>query len=266
VIGIIGFKDSGKTYAAELIIKILTKYNLKIATVKHIHNTDFTIDKECSDSHRMRLAGADIVSIAAPQELTFIFNDEVNYEKILKVIMNYECDVIIIEGFKKKVLDNPNIIKVLCIKSMEDLQSFKAAAKGKILAVCSLQRINKNLLVLRQDDNKLRDIVSDYIEEWREIKTILERLPGLDCKKCGYSTCLKMAEVIKRGDKKNADCTIFKSSSLLDIKITINNSKISLQPFVAKIIHSTIIGMLSSLKGVTIEGDEKIKLEIYKSN
>ncbi len=149
---------------------------------------------------------------------------------------------------------------------MEDLQAFKAEAKGKILTVCSLQSINKNSLVLRQDDNKLRDIISDYIEEWRKIKEILDRLPGLDCKKCGYSTCLEMAKAIKKEEKKIRDCTILKLSSLLDVEITIGNSKIALQPFVAKIIYSTIMGMLSNLKGITIEGDEKLKLEVYRSN
>jgi molybdopterin-guanine dinucleotide biosynthesis protein B len=56
VIGIAGWKKSGKTTLAERLISEFTRRGLRVATVKHAHH-DFQIDDAATDSARHRRAG-----------------------------------------------------------------------------------------------------------------------------------------------------------------------------------------------------------------
>ena len=64
VIGIAGWKKSGKTTLAERLIAEFTRRGLKVATVKHAHH-DFQIDDAETDSARHRRAGASQVAIVS---------------------------------------------------------------------------------------------------------------------------------------------------------------------------------------------------------
>ena len=57
VIGIIGWKNSGKTFFAQKIINNLSKKGLKIGSIKRAHH-DFDIDKPNTDSYLHRKAGS----------------------------------------------------------------------------------------------------------------------------------------------------------------------------------------------------------------
>lgn len=263
-IAVIGYKNSGKTYVVELVTRVLRNYDLKILTVKHIHDKLFSIDREGSDSWRMRSAGADAVMIVAPKELSIIrpLKVEIDYKDIFPPTLTDNYDVIIIEGFKDKTLKDPDIAKILCVKGKEELDFFNLKVRGDIIASCSLGDLNNLTLVLGRDDDELKRRIIEYFEYYVEVRKIMEQLPKLDCGKCGYSSCIEMAKVIHEGKRKLEDCRVISSS--IDVEVKIDGSKIPLQPFVAKIIKSTILGMLSSLKGVDIKGDEKLKLNIYK--
>ena len=96
IIKFVGYSNSGKTTFIENIIKILKKYGLKIATVKHdVHGLD--IDKEGKDSYRYSAAGADI-SVVSTKDLTvYKVHKDLSLEEILNNIN--DCDLIIVEGY-----------------------------------------------------------------------------------------------------------------------------------------------------------------------
>lgn len=263
-IAVIGYSNSGKTHVVELIIKVLKSYNLKILAVKHVYDELFSIDRRGSDSWRMRSAGADALMIAAPKELSIIYPKGIgiDYDTIFHIPIN-DYNVIIIEGFKDKTLKDPSVAKIVCVKSKEELDTFRLKVKGDVIASCSLKYLNNSTLVLMRDDNELKQRIVEYFKYFTEVRKVMEQLPGLDCGKCGYSSCIEMAKAIHEGKRRLEDCQILSSSSV-DVEVKIDNSKIYLQPFVARIIKSTILGMLSSLKGVYIKGDEKLKLGIYR--
>ena len=96
------------------------------------------------------------------------------------------------------------------------------------------------------------------------INKIVKELPGFDCKKCGYTTCEQLATEIFSGYKKFKDCKVLEDKMNLKIQLFFNKVTIPLQPFVSRIIRSTILGMVSSLKDVDIVGDEKLRVEILK--
>ena len=50
IIGIVGWKNSGKTYLAQRIIEKLSSLNFKVSSIKHAHH-DFEVDKPNTDSY-----------------------------------------------------------------------------------------------------------------------------------------------------------------------------------------------------------------------
>jgi len=67
---------------------------------------------------------------------------------------------------------------------------------------------------------------------------------------------------VYRKDAKLNDCVPLTLRSKLKTKITINDNEIPIQPFVSEIIRNSILGMVSSLKGISIRGNEEIHVKI----
>jgi molybdopterin-guanine dinucleotide biosynthesis protein B len=102
VIGVTGFKNSGKTTLVERLVSELTGRGLRISTVKHAHHT-FDIDHKGRDSFRHRKAGAREVAVVSRNQWAIIrdMNDEP--EPSLEDIMSrlQPCDLVIVEGYKR---------------------------------------------------------------------------------------------------------------------------------------------------------------------
>ena len=64
VIGIIGWKNSGKTFFAQRIIKKLTQKGINVASIKRAHH-DFDIDTPNTDSYLLRKAGSKQVIVSS---------------------------------------------------------------------------------------------------------------------------------------------------------------------------------------------------------
>lgn len=262
-IAVVGYRNSGKTYAGELIIKTAKDYPLKVLAVKHVHDESFSIDREGSDSWRMRFAGADASMVVSPKELSIIYPGDrvLDRRSLLPQRLINDYDVVVMEGFKDKALGDPGIAKVLCIRSREDLEVFNSKLKGDLVALCSLADLGDSTLILGRDDDELRRRITRYLEYYVKVKEIMGEMPGLDCGKCSFHSCLEMAKAIYRGEKRIEDCPVI--SYPIDVEVEIGGSKIPMQPFVARMIRSTILAMISNLKGVEVSGNEKLKIKIF---
>ena len=64
VCGIIGWKNSGKTYFAQKLITFFNSKNLKVASIKHAHH-EFNIDKPGTDSYLHRQSGSQEVIVSS---------------------------------------------------------------------------------------------------------------------------------------------------------------------------------------------------------
>lgn len=266
MISVIGYKKSGKTTVAESIISILQQYNLKIAAVKHIHEEAFSIDPKNHDSGRFSSAGAQTIVIIAPHEFVLINKKSITYNSIIKELNGYAYDAIVLEGFKNETLIDPSIYKILCVRNLEELREFRKSIKGKIMMVCSLKTIDDKITIIGQNNRLLKSLLRKVVDQRIKIQSIVTQLPGLDCKKCGYSSCYLLAEAIFKGNVNYQTCTVLKTSTSQNIELVINHSIIPLQPFVAKIMRSTLLGLILNLKGVSIKGNEKITLQIDKAS
>jgi len=102
VVGFSGFSGSGKTTLLEQLIGRLRAAGQRVSVVKHAHH-DFDIDHPGKDSYRLRHAGAFETVIASDRRLAKIreFETEVDPTVHQLIAELYECDWVLVEGFKR---------------------------------------------------------------------------------------------------------------------------------------------------------------------
>lgn len=101
MIGIAGWKKSGKTTLTVRLVEEFTRRGLKVATIKHAHH-DFQVDDGETDSARHRRAGAGQVAVVSGKRWAMVTEldgaPEPNFEEIVARLD--PCDLIIVEGYK----------------------------------------------------------------------------------------------------------------------------------------------------------------------
>jgi molybdopterin-guanine dinucleotide biosynthesis adapter protein len=102
VIGVAGFKNSGKTTLVEKLVQHLTARGHRVSTVKHAHHS-FDIDHEGRDSFRHRKAGASEVAVISKERTAIIHElrgeEPPTLEQVLAKLK--PCDLVIVEGYKR---------------------------------------------------------------------------------------------------------------------------------------------------------------------
>lgn len=103
VLGITGWKNSGKTTLTERLVAELSRRGWRVSTVKHAHH-DFDIDKPGTDSFRHRAAGAAEVAIVSANRWALMHElrgeDEPPLEAVLARLA--PCDIVLVEGYKRE--------------------------------------------------------------------------------------------------------------------------------------------------------------------
>ena len=101
LLGIVGFKNAGKTTLTERLVSELTARRYRISTVKHAHHA-FDIDQEGRDSWRHRQAGASEVAIVSANRWALVHELRGAREPTLHEIVAKlaPCDLVLTEGYK----------------------------------------------------------------------------------------------------------------------------------------------------------------------
>ena len=103
ILGVSGWKNSGKTGLTVRLVEALTARGYVVTTVKHAHH-DFDIDKVGADSFRHRQAGAHEVALVSGTRYAIMHelrgNPEPSFESVLARLA--PCDIVIIEGYKRE--------------------------------------------------------------------------------------------------------------------------------------------------------------------
>ena len=105
VIGIAGWKKSGKTTLVVRLIEEFTRRGLKVASVKHAHH-NFQIDDAETDSARHRRAGAAQVAVVSAKRWALISElGGAPEPDLAQVIARLgPCDLVIVEGYKSATI------------------------------------------------------------------------------------------------------------------------------------------------------------------
>ena len=103
VIGIVGWKNVGKTFVVTEIIKLLVQKGYKVGSIKHAHH-NFDIDHKDTDSFKHRKSGSSEVIISSSRRWAKIIENNNKKEKNLNELLKEfnDIDVAIVEGFKKE--------------------------------------------------------------------------------------------------------------------------------------------------------------------
>jgi molybdopterin-guanine dinucleotide biosynthesis protein MobB len=101
VIGVVGYKNNGKTRLVTRLLRTLAGRGLKISTIKHTHHS-VDLDRPGKDSHQHREAGAQETVIASAARFAILheYRDapELELEALLERLE--PVDLVIVEGFK----------------------------------------------------------------------------------------------------------------------------------------------------------------------
>lgn len=231
IIAVVGSRGSGKTTAIEALVRGLTKRNYRVATVKHIHQADFTINSIGKDTWRHAKAGASITISVAPKELAIIKKgDTTKYE--LSEILQYcedEVDVVVLEGFRRLVKQDPLVPKVVAVKTADEVAETSKYFKPILAFVGSIST----------PAEKAEIPYVDVLQEPQKLVDIVEK---------------RIASMVKK-----------KRELQERLKIRINGKPLALNLFVQKIMRNVILSMISTLKGTTIRGNESIFINIVSA-
>jgi molybdopterin-guanine dinucleotide biosynthesis protein B len=228
VIAVVGNRKSGKTAVIETLTEELTRKGYKVATVKHIPEQDFTIDTLGKDTWRHQKAGAHLTISVAPREMAIIRKNDTTKYRLSDILQHCknQADLIILEGFRHLIAQNLNIPKILTVKTRKEVEEATKHLKPLIA------------------------IVSPH-----PAKLKIANIPQIDIAKNPEKLTKMVENKIKTAAKK-------RKTLKPSIKIEIDEKPVLLNRFVQKIMRTVILSMVSTLKNVSIKGDENISINI----
>lgn len=109
IVGIVGYKDSGKTTLTRRLARELTGRGYRVAVVKHTHHA---LDAPGKDTAILGKA-VEQVAIISAQESALFWNKPLSLEK---VIPHLEADIVLVEGFKTE----KTFPKIACLRGKPD--------------------------------------------------------------------------------------------------------------------------------------------------
>jgi molybdopterin-guanine dinucleotide biosynthesis protein B len=242
VLSIAGYHKTGKTTLVVNLMEELKKRGKKVVSIKDIHNENFSMDKEGSDSFKHLQANGETVIARGLYQTYQIWKHRLSLNEMLARL---DADFVIVEGMKSAALP-----RILCAETEEQLvELFDESVfivSGKIA-----ENLNNFQNIPVFHSSREIEKIADLVEE--KVFKILPFPEDGKCHACGLS-CRQMVGEILRGNRKRTDCKTDKTEKS---KLKINGKELKMAPFVQNIFHDTITGFVKNLKGY-----EKGKIEI----
>jgi molybdopterin-guanine dinucleotide biosynthesis protein B len=246
-VGIIGYHHTGKTTLAVALIEALTQAGFCVASIKDIHNENFSADVEGSNSWRHARAGANQVFARGLWDAALVLTPSPDLKAMLG---HLNADYLVIEGLKDAAV--PRIVCADDTAQADELiDDTVFALAGRIADSLESYR-GLPVFCLR---NRLPELV-------QTVKNIAFKiLPQADpdcCSACGRS-CYLLAGDIVQGRAKREEC-IFDSAPALTL--TADGKPVPLVPFVQNILRDTVLALVDNLKD--IPPDSSLRLELNR--
>jgi molybdopterin-guanine dinucleotide biosynthesis protein B len=248
VVGIIGYKNSGKTTLTHALARELTGRGHEVAVIKH---SSHHLDHPGKDTTALGEAVSQ-VGFISPQESAVFWKKSLSLENIIPYL---EAQFILVEGFKTE----KTFPKIICLRGEPDdrdlfdglaICAVGLADQMERATVPSFDRTSPSPvepltipLLGRDEVGKIADLVEEKAF----------KLPNLNCGGCGHERCYDMAREVVAGTGGVGDCVSLQPAT----EIRIDGQPMPMNAFISSIVRNTILGMLSPLKGF-----KKGKIEI----
>ncbi len=223
-VGVVGYKDSGKTTLTRALARELVARGHDVAIVKH---SSHHLDLDEKDTATLGEV-VDQVGFTSPQESAVLWKESLALADLLP---HLTADLILVEGLKHE----RTLPKIACLRGIPDDHEL---FDGLVIAAVGPRNQVEEVAVPFLDRDNIRQL-ADLVEE-RAFK-----LPALDCGGCGHETCYDLAREIVSGRRSAADCVSLEPA----VTVTINGKPLPLNPFIADLIRGAMLGLLSQLKG-----------------
>lgn len=237
-IAVVGYREAGKTQVVEGLVRELAERGYRVATVKHVVERGFSIDRPGKDTWRHAKAGASVVVSIAPRELAIIEKRVVKLGEVLRRLEG--SDFVIIEGFK----GSKNLPKIVAARNRADLH--------KLVDEFTIASVGARKVGLSSFELKQMKKLADLVE--RKVPPVL---PGIDCQHCGYKSCREFALAVLAGKRAWDGCPALQERVVLNV----DGKRVHLNPFMQDLIAGLIESLLSSLKGAR---GKQIELKVVK--
>ena len=170
-IAIYGYKDSGKTAVATHVIQYLTTQSFQVLSAKHVGEPDFTLDQPGTDSFRHIQAGAAAVLLHSASATALLFSQPANglQNLLIRGLAASSANVIVLEGFRSWTQQNPDIAKIICARTVDEISELKSNTKGSIIATCSLQSDINGALYIPKNFNNLIAALNHWLNKEKQL-------------------------------------------------------------------------------------------------
>ncbi|MFX1520458.1 MAG: molybdopterin-guanine dinucleotide biosynthesis protein B [Promethearchaeota archaeon] len=246
-------RNVGKTTLVEGLVKNLTDKGLQIGTVKHIHASFDTPQK---DTWKHIKAGAIVTGVITEYELLTIFRKASDAPLAPETVLNKlpkNLDYVIIEGFRHSKY--PKIIVADVAEDLENIDLDNIIAISGRLAEKpeELKKLDLDAPVVKiNESEKLANLLEAHAQN-----IFVNQLPGIDCKSCGYDSCEDLAKAVRAGEADVRQCiTMFTK-----VDLTIDGKNIVMKGFVQDLFKAVVMGIIKELKEVP-EKIREVNLQI----
>lgn len=218
-VSVVGFKKSGKTTLMVELARELTARGKRVAAVKFTHHG---LDLGATDTDRLSRECVSVAGIG-PREVSMHWNSVRQLQDVLPLL---DADIVLVEGGKALTW----LPRIVVLGTGEDETG-----------------LGNGLALATWGPGELPEIRPGWSVS--ELASLVEErgfvLPGLDCGACGRDCCLDVAREIVAGRAGRDLCVALQPK----LCVRVGGRQLSLNPFIDRMVTSTIRGLVSELKG-----------------
>ena len=151
---VVGYSGSGKTYLIEKAIRTLSRSEIELGVLKHIHYSHpIDFDRKGKDTWRFYNSGASMVMASHRDGITIMKRSSSRTEpakELLKEFMEEGIDCVFVEGFYDELKSFDGVISVLCATNQRDALDLLARhSRARTLCVTGRAAEHTNRRLLR---------------------------------------------------------------------------------------------------------------------
>jgi molybdopterin-guanine dinucleotide biosynthesis protein B len=154
IITFIGWHDCGKTTLASQVVRHLKERNYSVAVIKSTKETGLMLDNEGTDTFSYRQAGADAVTMIAPDQMVMTTRNPGKRLTLLAHRFFSDVDIVIGEGFK----DARQVAKIEVTRGETELLRDRVTG---VIAIATDRKISGDY-IFRLDESRE---IADFIEQ-----------------------------------------------------------------------------------------------------